>query len=48
MGVPTPEAATFQKNLYVKMKEFGPLGGGAGGAPGSANAIALFSFVHND
>ena len=24
-GVPTPEVATFHKNLYVKTKELGPL-----------------------
>ena len=32
-GVPTPEAATFRKNLYVKMKESGPIGACASGTP---------------
>ena len=32
-GLWTPEAVTFQKFLYVKTKELGPLGGRAPGAP---------------
>ena len=38
-GALTPKVAMFHKNLYVKMKELGPLGGHTLGAspPKSAN-----------
>ena len=32
-GAPTPEAATFQKNLYVKMKNLDPYGARAAAPP---------------
>ena len=44
-GSANSQGGYVSKNLYVKMKESGPLGGAPAAPPGSANGLVWFQFV---
>ena len=46
-GASTPEAAKFLKICMSKRKNLDPWGGGAGGAPGSANDISCIFTIQS-